>query len=285
MALDGTLDVGIKRDGVEVFEASTVAYDAGRYSFTLPFFLSQEDAELTVTWVFDYLEDGQVYTYNRESKVTVVTPYVPFSTLTELFGDELTNAEIATAERAVRTVINAHCGQTFGRFTGVKTAVGRDEGDLALPARLITLNEVTAELPGLELYGTFDITGDGWFLSPRIAGAAGYSIKADHSDYEYTNGVIYAPRTRLGNFPRDARYAIDGVWGWESVPEAVTEAAKLLVNDYAHEESIYRDRYLESLTSPDWRIQFHSGAFRQTGNVRADQLLNDYVLKRGWAVI
>lgn len=286
MALEGTLDVGIKRAGVEVFEVSQVNYAAGRYSFTLPFFLSQEDAELTITWKFTYQENGQNYEYNRESHVTVVTPYVPFSTLTDLFGDELTAPEIQQAERAARNVINAHCGQSFGRFTGVKTAVGQGEGDLALPARLIRLNEITTEMPGLELYGNFDVAGDGWYISPRISGAPGYSIKADTSDFVSVTGVIHNPYGyRAGNFPKDARYSIDGVWGWEHVPEPVTEAAKLLVNDYAHEEAIYRDRYLESLTSPDWRIQFHSGAFRQTGNVRADQLLSDYVLKRGWAVI
>ena len=67
--------------------------------------------------------------------------------------------------------------------------------------------------------------------------------------------------------------------------DQVKEAAKLLVNDYACAEQTYRDRYLTSMTAADWRIQFHSGAFLKTGNVRADQLLRDFVLKGGWAVI
>lgn len=283
----GSMDVMVKRDGVVVYTVPTVYPYSGGYYFTLPFFLSQEDAEFTVEWKFPYVENGTTYTYQRENKITVVTPYVAISTLTDLFGAELSNEEIIRAERAVRNVINAHCGQTFGRFTGVKQAVGTGENTLALPARLISFSEITTTTPGLDLYGSFDISGDGWYIKPRTFGAEGYNIKAEHSDYPVgVNGVIYNPYgRRAGIFPRDIRYSIDGVWGYEYVPEAVQEAATLLVNDYAGPDSAYRDRYLESLTSPDWRIQFHSGAFQRTGNVRADQLLSDYVLKRGWAVI
>jgi hypothetical protein len=39
------------------------------------------------------------------------------------------------------------------------------------------------------------------------------------------------------------------------------------------------------MTAADWRIQFYSGAYLRTGNVRADQLLADYVVTRGWGVI
>lgn len=287
-AVDGTLFATIKKNGVAVYEVPVVTYDTATssYRFTLPYFLSQEDAEFVVEWKFDYVENSQTYSFLRESKVTVVTPYVSFSTLEDMYGLELTTEEILTAERAVRTVINAHCGQSFGRYTGVKYAVGSGENALSLPARLISLDEITVDSPGLDLYGTFDVAGDGWYIKPRIFGAQGFNIKADVSDFIEVNGVIYNPYgRRTGVFPTDTRYRIEGAWGWEEIPEPVIEATKLLVNDYAGPDSTYRDRYLESLTSPDWRIQFNSGAFRQTGNVRADQLLSEFVLKRGWAVV
>lgn len=287
--IDGTLTVSIKKDGVSVFEVSAVVFDpaTGTFSFTLPFFLSQEDAELAVSWKFDYLENGQTYTYNRDTKIAVITPYVSFSTLTNLYGVELTAEEIQVAERAVRSVINAHCGQSFGRSTGVKYAVGSGDNSLALPARLISLTDVVTDSPGVDLYGSYNVAGDGWYLSPTLYPQGGYSIKSDVTDYVIgVNGVIYNPYgNKVSAFQKDVRYRVEGTWGWEYVPEAVQEATKLLINDYAGPDSTYRDRYLASLTSPDWRIQFHSGAFRQTGNVRADQLLSDYVLKRGWAVI
>jgi len=86
-------------------------------------------------------------------------------------------------------------------------------------------------------------------------------------------------------FKEGVIYPISGVWGYEAVPESVKEAARLLVNDYACADSQYRDRYLTSMTAADWRIQFNSGAFVRTGNVRADQLLSEYVTTRGWGVI
>lgn len=281
-----SMTVHIKKNGESIFEVSAIVYDQGKFSFTLPFFLSQEDAEYEIAWKFDYEENGTTYSYDKSTYVSVVTPYVSFSTLTELFGDELEDFEIKTAERAVRTVINAHCGQSFGRTTGVKVAVGEANNSLALPARLISFDSVALGSPGLELHGTYNVDGDGWYLSPVLFGADEYNIKADVTDYTSVNGVIYNPYGRqAGVFNKGTRYSITGTWGYEQVPEAVAEATKLLVNDYASYDTTYRDRYLTSLTSPDWRIQFNSGAFARTGNVRADQLLSDYVLKRGWAII
>lgn len=251
------------------------------WTATLPYILQEGVAE--VTWSGTITGMGAFTTTN---KYFVVTPYLTRRQIRE-FWDDGTDEEIDRAEAGVRHIINAHTGQTFGKFTGTKLAVGNGENTLTLPARLISFTDITLNTPGLELYGTYQISGDGWYLKPTVFPSEGYTIKSDITDYTVgTNGVIYNPYgRRVGVFQKDVSYAIDGVWGYESIPEAVVEAAKLLVNDYAANDSIYRDRYLESLTSPDWRIQFHSGAFRQTGNVRADQLLANYVLKRGWAVI
>jgi hypothetical protein len=83
----------------------------------------------------------------------------------------------------------------------------------------------------------------------------------------------------------EAQYNISGQWGWNSVPAAVQEAAALLAHDYACADVLYRDRYLTSMTAADWRIQFNAGAFSDTGNVRANQLLEEYVIKNNWVAI
>jgi hypothetical protein len=117
-----------------------------------------------------------------------------------------------------------------------------------------------------------------WGVPPVKADAWGLHM--------HTGGVIHNPNhVSLNTFKDGNIYTVDGNWGWEEVPAAVKEAAKLLVNDYACADAQYRDRYLTSMTAADWRIQFNSGAFKGTGNVRADQLLSDFVVTRGWGVI
>jgi hypothetical protein len=160
---------------------------------------------------------------------------------------------------------------------------------LPLPARLISLTS----LSGFEV--PVSIVGDGWYLAPEGGGAYIPPVKSDNdgtnnsqiAGINHKFGVpIRVPswmRQGAGFLRQD--YYITGTWGWKFVPSEVKEAARLLVNDFASGDTIYRDRYLTSMTAADWRIQFNSGAFAKTGNVRADQLLSNYVLTRGWAVI
>lgn len=99
-------------------------------------------------------------------------------------------------------------------------------------------------------------------------------------------GITIAPGSSGHATPwkNDYPFEITGNWGYKTIPANVKEAAKILVNDYACGEIAYRDRYLESIKAADWRLQFSSRAWEYTGNVRADQLLAEYVLL-DWAVI
>lgn len=267
--------------GETSFTPVSVTIEAGVASVTIPYSAVQDERDLVIKLTFSY--EGADYT--KEKRVNVISPLLESWEIDEIIaGEDVDTWEI---ESAVRHVINAHTGQTFGKFMGTKQAVGAGSNALSLPARLLSLTTITTESPGVDLYGTFNINGDGWYLLPATFGEEGHNIKADISDYTIgVNGVIHNPYGyRAGVFHRDVRYSVDGIWGYEEIPVEVREAAKLLINDYAHVDSVYRDKYLESLTSPDWRIQFGAGAFARTGNVRADQLLANFVLKRGWAVI
>lgn len=264
--------VTVTRNGVESADFPVSGISGGVAQVQIPYAQTTSDGDLTVSLNFNYEGEEHVLT----KTVTIVTPYLDIFEVKELLLDA-TDDEAIKIEAAVRHIINAHTGQVFGKFAGTKIVSGAGAATLALPARLISLNGITLDTPGLDLYGTFQIAGDGWYLKPNLFSAA--------ETIEFT-GVISNPYShRASVFNRDVRYSVDGVWGWEEVPDAIREATKLLIGDYSEMDSAYRDRYLDSLTSPDWRIQFHSGAFKQTGNIRADQLLNEYVLQRGWTVI
>lgn len=290
------MEVVVLKNGVQVATISTVVDEDGRYAVTIPFFLVQEDGELEIQWAFNYTENGETYPFSASTFLNVVTPYAPIREIKAMLEDEdnFTDEDIRDVERATRHIINAFTGQSFGRTTGTINVRGNGESSLELPARLIRMDAMN----GLEGSGQFyQIRGEGFYLAgppsgvPPIRGfnpITGVAPNPEDLDTPVwvSAPVISSPYSPGKNaFEKNAVYSITGEWGWKRVPRKVEEAAKLLINDYATGDTVYRDRYLTSMTAADWRIQFHSGAFRQTGNVRADQLLNDYVLQRGWMVL
>jgi hypothetical protein len=287
IANSGSMDVTIYDGDDLVHTVATVFYTDGVYSITLPFSLVQNDRNLKVHWKFNYVEDGSTYEFSEYQEVSVVTPILSLAEVKKIIESD-DDEEAVTIEKAVRYIIQAHCGQFFGRFVGKRWVTGSGENSIRLPSRLISLTSVN---DGLIYNDGLSLRGNGWYLVGKTRGVP--SIRADawgwhETPYNtYTSEVpIYAPS--LGAralFLENVEYAIDGVWGWNSVPASVSEAAKLLVNDYACGDNNYRDRFLTSMTAADWRIQFHDGAFSNTGNVRANQLLADYVLRRGWVVV
>jgi hypothetical protein len=290
-ALDNQIDVEVLDGDTVVHTPSTVTYSDGVYSFNLPFSLVQSDRELEVHWQFVYTEDGQNYEHDERTTLNVITPILPFDEITNILGEEFDEKEAADVEKAVRYVIQAHTGQFFGKYVGKISVTGSGEPFLRLPRKLLSFSSINGSA---HWNAAVALRGSGWYLRSKSV-AFPPPIRADWDGWnEYTAGImgysgrvpIVAPYSKgLNNFQNNFEYEIDGVWGWNEVPAAVREAAKLLINDYACSDSLYRDRFVSSISAADWRIQFNDGAFASTGNVRANQLLAEYVLHRGWTVV
>lgn len=260
------------------------------YRFSLPFKLVKNDHKLRVNWKFTYTENSTTYEYDESTYVEVVTPILTPEEIRAILDDPdisyvATDEEVERIEKAVRYIIQAHTGQFFGKYVGKQSVTGSGDSYLRMPMRLISLTSIN---DNVTYANNLAVRGDGWYLKSKTWGIP--SIRADYDGWHenpYTSPApIAAPYSSYTRpFLENVEYEIDGVWGWNSVPAAVKEAAKLLVNDYACADSSYRDRFLTSMTAADWRIQFHEGAFSNTGNVRANQLLAEYVLRRGWVVV
>ena len=280
------IDCFVYEDEEELFEIATVTPVVGEgFTAVLPLHLLQHERDLKVHWSVTYVEpsDTLEYTINRITPVEVVTPILSASEIREIDANVFAeNAEVHKIEKAVRHIINAYTGQEFGRYIGTLTATGQGGTAMAMPRRLLEITHLNDKTVSDAL---ISIEADGYIL--RHAPWWAPPIKADYDAlHMHTGGVIHNPNNvKLSTFKSSQQYKITGTWGWETIPAAVKEAAKLLVNDYACADSQYRDRYLVSMTAADWRIQFHSGAYQRTGNVRADQLLSDFVVTRGWGVI
>jgi len=262
-------------DGVTTpLQVSTSSTEADIRTATLPYLT--DEGQVSIVWKFTV--NGKSYT--KTTNYNVVTPYLSTRWIKKNLMEGSSDDDIREAEAAARYIVQAHTGQTFGKKTETKTITGVGGNSLPLPARAISIDSVN----GVALPVSYSITGDGWYLSHPRFGLP--SIRSDYYGIHEVNGVIENPYGyHYQTFIRGGKFEIAGTWGYEEVPDAVVEAMKLLVNDYASGDSMYRDRYLVSMTAADWRIQFTNGAFSQTGNVRADQLLGEFVLKSGWAVL
>lgn len=272
-----------KKDGNDMGALPTATETAGdAWSTTIPYL--QSECTVEVTWTFTVVGSGS---FTRTDSYEVITPILTRRQIKAVWSTA-TDQQILDIESAVRQQIQAYTGQTFGKRVKTEIVLGNGEDALALPEKLDSLTGVATLTETLNPEAGI-LVGDGWYLKMAFAEPL-QALQTDNlyfSGYKYSEYgiVIEAPPLQRDLFFRnDYPFAITGTWGYPAVPQAVQEAAKLLVNDYACSEQAYRDRYLDSIKSADWRLQFKDGAYRRTGNVRADQLLDDYVVFK-WAVI
>lgn len=282
-AVPSSVDAFAYRDGVMVYEFLNAEIVSGGIAVVVPLFLNQFDGNISIHFAITYSEEGETYTVNRAVPVNMITPILSFAEIREIDANVFaSDAEATKIEKAVRHIIQAYTGQEFGQFIGEKVVKSSGGPVLFLPAKLQSLTTFN----GTPFNSSqFIISDDGYTLRYYPYGVP--PVKADYYGlHMHTGGVIHNPNhVHVGQFKDGQQYYINGSWGYDEVPAQVKEAAKLLVNDYACADAQYRDRYLQSMTAADWRIQFNGGAFVRTGNVRADQLLSDYVVTRGWGVI
>lgn len=285
----------------------------GAWELQLPY-IGSDTNNVEVRWVFTIPDvDGE---FDEVFPYEAVTPLLSKQELLRVFGEmAASDEEMWEVEAAVRHVINAHTGQKFGLDKDkALTVEGNGETSLRLPERLIKVSGVNT-LTSMLSVSAFHIVSDGWYIKKSWADATplanptgtqfwgdinGNAGPFDNTIYHDPDDGFNPPDSTTGLVPVSSRpggitvapnhsgnatgwkrnypFIIRGDWGYETVPAAVKEAARLLVNDYACSEALYRDRYLESIKAADWRLQFSSRAWDSTGNARVDHLLSEFVL-------
>lgn len=268
--------------GLVLFEFQTVSYANGIYEATLPWHLFNHDQEFLVLWDFAYDQGGVRYSYQDRTAVSVVTPLLPLEEIARIAEYDMATDEgredARDLERRVRYAIQAYTGQNFGKFRGNMKVRGSEGKALRLPAPLIQFDGLAYDGILRPNFGVEVING-GWALS-------GGEIYIDNikqappewmlDRFDYT-GKIYAPALYGYNrFRESIEYTVAGVWGYHDVPANVRQAARLLAADYSCDESLWRDRYIDSVRAADWRFEFNAQAFEGTGNAAVDAILSDY---------
>lgn len=217
-----------------------------------------------ITWTV--VIDGD--TVSKKDNISIVQPTVSINQIrTDLeLDDDTTDEQIMRAERRARIQIETITGEQFYTFVGTTWGKVVSYGVLRAAHRIVALTNVGnagSEIPS----DYYDISEDRFKVYTR---------------YNYTAGDVYQSQFRI-NDPYLAfrqrsgtQVKLTGTFGWDSVPTEITEAALILIEANLCPDSIYRERYLVSMTAADWRIQFAPGAYASAGNVVADQILERF---------
>ena len=249
---------------------------AQRWTAELGLIHTQAIGPVLVQW--DFTVNG--IAAQKKEYFDVITPLVDLDDIrVELeLGTDVTDAQLVQHERRVRRIIEAACGQKFHQTTETIYATGRGDTELWLPKRALVLTDVS-DTRSMVPWAGYVIDNDGWSLK-RTVGGYYYSTVT-------VTAPIYAPFQYGGPYPKwpaNVMWALTGDFGWYTVPQPVEEAALVLLEQRMCNQSAYRDNYLSSMKAADWRFDIAADAYVGTGNVVADQLLQEYVVS-GAAVI
>ena len=77
--------------------------------------------------------------------------------------------------------------------------------------------------------------------------------------------------------PTQDKYVVTGWYGWERVPDNVSEACITLMQQYFEKDRTWKDKYVKNISTFDWKFEFMDSAHKGTGSLYADQLLAPYV--------
>ncbi len=260
--------------------------DIGVYVLNMPVNVTYKARDLKLVWNYNVQGNTQV----REHKLYVVTPYVDYAQALEYLriGNDQSDPnyktydEIASAERYARKVIENYTGQEFYSYTDTCSVYGIDSDVLMLPSRIQSLYKLYANDILLE----DNINNiDNWNYKVDVT-ESGFSLRINRANMldntVYTANGMVPPSINdsSGMFKRGVRYTVFGNFGWPNVPDEVELAAIELMKDYFSKDNMWRNKYVNKISTFDWDFEYGSGSTSGTGNLYADQLLSEYVVSK-----
>jgi hypothetical protein len=260
--------------------------DIGVYNLNLPVNATYKSRELNLVWSYSVQSNSQ----SREHKLFVVVPYVDYAQACDCLriGNDpsdpnyKTYNEIMAAERYARKVIENYTGQKFYNYLDTCSVYGVDSDSLILPSKIESLyklysNDILLEdnLNNVDNWNyKVDVTESGFALRINRANML------DNTVYTANGMVPPTIHDSYGTFKRGVRYTVFGKFGWSYVPDEVELAAIELMRDYFSKDNLWRNKYINKISTFDWDFEYGSGATSGTGNLYADQLLSDYVVSK-----
>jgi len=259
--------------------------NVGTYNVYLPLNITDRRKELKLVWEYSVYGNA----VSKEHKVFVQVPYTDIPQAIDALGigtdpsdpNYKTYAELLEAERWARKVIENYTGQQFYLYEDLQVVYGSGSDILPLPYRLSELHELySRDILLLDTINNVNNTS----YSIQVS-ESGFGIRVNRADM--LDNTVYVANGMVspsihdninGVFTRGVAYKVEGIYGWNAVPDEVELACIELMRDYFSKDKNWRNKYLSNIQTFDWNFEYNSDSFKGTGNVYVDQILSSYVL-------
>jgi hypothetical protein len=260
--------------------------DIGVYNFYPDLEVTNSPKELMAEWSYEV--DGSPVLKRHE--VYVVVPYVDISQAVDTLGfgsdyndpNHKTYQELLDAERYARKVIENYTQQKFYLYDDVNVVYGAGTDILPLPNKIKDIHEIYVN----DILVVDNINNvNNWGIPVQVA-ESGFGVRVNRANMldnsVYTANGMIPPTINdySGVFNKNARYKISGKYGWHEVPDEIELATIELMRDYFSKDKVWRNKYIKSISTFDWKFDFNSTTFTGTGNNYVDQLLLPYVINK-----
>ena len=267
-------------------EASKLEVDAGTYQIVIPLEYCRRNRKFKIVWSYEIDGNEASHSYYTD----VVTPYANMADVWEDLNlgtdpsdpNYKTYHEIQMAEKYARKLIEGFTAQYFYLYDESQIVYGSGSDILPLPFKVYEIHELY-ENDVLLVDNINEVNN--WTFAPQIS-ESGFGIRVNRQNFldntVYTANGLVPPSINDTNyqyaFKKDARYAVQGRFGWSSVPDNVEEACIILIKQFFEKDTAWRNKYVKNISAFDWRFEYMEDAHRGTGNLYADQLLLPYVI-------
>ena len=262
--------------------------DNGTYSVEVPRTITATNKKLKLVW--KYSINGT--STNHSTFLDVVTPYCNLAEAIEdlNFGTDSSDPDYKTyhqlrmAEKYARKIIENYCGQDFYLYDDVYIAYGSGTNILPLPYRVNRLYEVYVN-DVLLIDNTVTPVVNNWGYQPVITEGA-YGLRMN--EISFLDNIVYTANGMVppsindfaygGAFKNNQRYRVTGQFGFAEIPDGVEQACIQLMGHFFDKDRAWKDQYVKSVSTFDWKFDYTSDVHTGTGCSYADQLLSPYVM-------
>jgi hypothetical protein len=255
----------------------------GSYVVNVPYQYTDRNRTLRLRW--QYTVEGTAVI--KDEDVFVVTSYIDFNHIQDMeFSTDSSDPnyksykDLLKAERYARKQIEQYTGQKFYLYDDLYVAYGYDSDTLPLPAKIAEIHELYSN--DILLLDTINDVNN-WNFPVEVS-ESGYGIRInkagllDNTVYTANGMVPPTVSDSYGIFRSGVAYKVQGRFGWDKVPDNVELATFELMKDYFSKDTVWKNKYVKSISTFDWDFEYTGDAYTGTGNSYADNLLADYVL-------